>query len=156
MESEDKLVMVVCEPLFVSFVVTHTRIHAIVSGLGAAFGFAALQLANDHGPPACLCPPLGAVAVLLFCLPSAPASQPKVVLGAHLIAGIVGCAVVSSGMIEGDRGRAHDNGHERVGTRPSSRGCIFLPLREQGYGLEGDLRAGTIGGGDTRGIEYGF
>ena len=71
---------------------------AVIAGLGAAAGFAALQLANDYGPMGCLCPPLGAVAVLLFCLPGAPASQPKAVIGAHIIAGIVGYAVVESGL----------------------------------------------------------
>mmetsp|Transcript_37993 Transcript_37993/g.64952 ORF Transcript_37993/g.64952 Transcript_37993/m.64952 type:complete len:149 (+) Transcript_37993:104-550(+) len=75
---------------------------SITAGLGAACGFAALQLANDHGPLGCLCPPLGAVAVLLFCLPGAPASQPRAVIGAHVIAGLVGYAVVESGLPYGE------------------------------------------------------
>ena len=71
---------------------------SIIAGLGAASGFAALQVANDYVlPVGCLCPPLGAVAVLLFCLPGAPASQPRAVTGAHVIAGLVGYAVVQSG-----------------------------------------------------------
>ena len=53
-----------------------TMMDSIIAGLGAAFSFAALQISNDyvlkgHGLT-CLCPPLGAVAVLLFCLPGAP------------------------------------------------------------------------------------
>ena len=75
---------------------------SIVAGLGAAVGFAALQIANDYGPLKCLCPPLGAVAVLLFCLPGAPASQPKAVIGAHIIAGIVGYGVVELGLPYGE------------------------------------------------------
>mmetsp|Transcript_29361 Transcript_29361/g.41081 ORF Transcript_29361/g.41081 Transcript_29361/m.41081 type:complete len:163 (+) Transcript_29361:113-601(+) len=73
---------------------------SILSGLGAALGFAALHLTHDqvflpYGGFGCLCPPLGAVAVLLFCMPNAPASQPKAVIGAHIIAGLVGYAVVN-------------------------------------------------------------
>eukprot|EP00565_Helicotheca_tamesis_P009599 CAMPEP_0185729534 /NCGR_PEP_ID=MMETSP1171-20130828/6309_1 /TAXON_ID=374046 /ORGANISM="Helicotheca tamensis, Strain CCMP826" /LENGTH=152 /DNA_ID=CAMNT_0028398403 /DNA_START=98 /DNA_END=556 /DNA_ORIENTATION=+ len=71
---------------------------AIFNGLGAALGFAALHAANDYifkpQDLGCLCPPLGAVAVLLFSMPMAPASQPKAVIGGHLIAGAVSCAVV--------------------------------------------------------------
>ena len=79
---------------------------SIISGLGAAAGFAALQIANDYilkgYGMSCLCPPLGAVAVLLFCLPGAPASQPKAVLGAHVIAGVIGYSVVQSGLPYGE------------------------------------------------------
>eukprot|EP00584_Thalassiosira_punctigera_P004772 CAMPEP_0172526690 /NCGR_PEP_ID=MMETSP1067-20121228/1544_1 /TAXON_ID=265564 ORGANISM="Thalassiosira punctigera, Strain Tpunct2005C2" /NCGR_SAMPLE_ID=MMETSP1067 /ASSEMBLY_ACC=CAM_ASM_000444 /LENGTH=148 /DNA_ID=CAMNT_0013310253 /DNA_START=44 /DNA_END=490 /DNA_ORIENTATION=- len=75
---------------------------SIVAGLGAACGFAALHLANDRAPVGFLCPPLGAVAVLLFCLPGAPASQPKAVVGAHVIAGLVGYGVVQSALPYGE------------------------------------------------------
>ena len=75
---------------------------SIIAGLGAAIGFAALQVTNDYGPVGCLCPPLGAVAVLLFCLPGAPASQPRAVIGAHVIAGLVGYGVVQSGLPYGE------------------------------------------------------
>mmetsp|Transcript_4680 Transcript_4680/g.6939 ORF Transcript_4680/g.6939 Transcript_4680/m.6939 type:complete len:160 (+) Transcript_4680:109-588(+) len=73
---------------------------SILSGIGAALGFAALHVAHDqlyvpYGGFGCLCPPLGAVAVLLFCMPGAPASQPKAVIGAHIIAGLVGYVVVN-------------------------------------------------------------
>mmetsp|Transcript_5539 Transcript_5539/g.8487 ORF Transcript_5539/g.8487 Transcript_5539/m.8487 type:complete len:161 (-) Transcript_5539:165-647(-) len=74
---------------------------AIIAGLGAAISFAALHVVHDNVLAAqdlsCLCPPLGAVAVLLFCLPGAPASQPKAVIGGHIVAGLVGYAVVQSG-----------------------------------------------------------
>lgn len=79
---------------------------AIVAGLGAAISFAALHVVHDQilAPQglSCLCPPLGAVAVLLFCLPGAPASQPKAVVGGHIVAGIVGYAVVESGIAYGE------------------------------------------------------
>lgn len=72
---------------------------AILAGIGAAFGFAALHLAHENVEDlTCLCPPLGAVAVLLFCMPSAPASQPKAVIGGHIIAGCVAYGVVQSGV----------------------------------------------------------
>uniref|UniRef100_A0A7S1Z0W9 HPP transmembrane region domain-containing protein n=1 Tax=Trieres chinensis TaxID=1514140 RepID=A0A7S1Z0W9_TRICV len=79
---------------------------SISAALGAALGFAALNVAHDKlfAPQglACLCPPLGAVAVLLFCLPGAPASQPKAVVGGHIIAGLVSYAVVESGIAYGE------------------------------------------------------
>lgn len=79
---------------------------SIIAGLGAAFSFAALQISNDYVLKdyglSCLCPPLGAVAVLLFCLPGAPASQPRAILGAHVIAGLVGYAVVQLGLSYGE------------------------------------------------------
>jgi CBS domain-containing membrane protein len=67
---------------------------AIIAGIGAALSFAALHIVHEqfllpHGL-SCLCPPLGAVAVLLFRLPNAPASQPKAVIGGHIISGIIG------------------------------------------------------------------
>lgn len=71
---------------------------SIIEVLGAATGFAALQTANEYGPLCCLCPPLGAVAVQ----PGAPASQPRAVIGAHAIAGLVGYGVVQSGLPHGE------------------------------------------------------
>ena len=66
--------------------------------LGAAAGFAALELADalvfKPQGVSCLCPPLGAVAVLLFSLPVAPASQPKSVLGGHILSTLIALAVV--------------------------------------------------------------
>lgn len=75
---------------------------AVIAGVGALMGFAALHFANENlmkkNDLSCLCPPLGAVAVLLFCMPGAPASQPKAVIGGHLVAGCVAYAVVQSGV----------------------------------------------------------
>mmetsp|Transcript_3386 Transcript_3386/g.5195 ORF Transcript_3386/g.5195 Transcript_3386/m.5195 type:complete len:160 (-) Transcript_3386:227-706(-) len=79
---------------------------AVLAGLGAALGFAALHAANDFvfkpQDLGCLCPPLGAVAVLLFSMPAAPASQPKAVIGGHIIAGIVSYAIVELGIPYGE------------------------------------------------------
>lgn len=41
-----------------------------------------------------LCPPLGAVAVLLFCLPGAPASSPRAVVLGHVVGSLAALAVV--------------------------------------------------------------
>ena len=62
---------------------------AKVAGLGALLGFGALQqtqaaLTYFGTGLGCLCPTLGAVAVLLFCLPNAPASQPRAVVVGHV------------------------------------------------------------------------
>ena len=65
--------------------------------ISSALGFAALEIADAFlfKPQgfSCLCPPLAAVAVLLFCLPKAPASAPKNVLGGHLVATAVALVV---------------------------------------------------------------
>ncbi|VEU44354.1 unnamed protein product [Pseudo-nitzschia multistriata] len=79
---------------------------AIVAGVGAAVSFAMLHTVHDSvlAPQglSCLCPPLGAVAVLLFCLPGAPASQPKAVIGGHILAGLIGYAVVENSIPYGE------------------------------------------------------
>mmetsp|Transcript_13586 Transcript_13586/g.31730 ORF Transcript_13586/g.31730 Transcript_13586/m.31730 type:complete len:153 (-) Transcript_13586:472-930(-) len=79
---------------------------AIFAGIGAAISFAALHTLHDSilAPQglSCLCPPLGAVAVLLYCLPGAPASQPKAVIGGHLVSGLIGFAVVESKIAYGE------------------------------------------------------
>jgi len=65
--------------------------------ISSALGFVALEAADallfKPAGYSCLCPPLAAVAVLLFCLPKAPASQPRNVLGGHLVATAVALAV---------------------------------------------------------------
>eukprot|EP01084_Bolivina_argentea_P161045 280370_1 len=74
---------------------------AVLSGYQSALGFAALYMAHLSLQPlglSCLCPPLGAVAVLLFCAPQAAASQPTAIICGHIIAGIVGYGVVTTGV----------------------------------------------------------
>lgn len=62
---------------------------ALKPGLGALLAFAVVQQVGvvlaDHGLK-CVCPPTGALAVLLFLMPGAPASQPTCVVLAHVLA----------------------------------------------------------------------
>ena len=101
-DSTTLLLLLRTQPSFLSLQQNTKKMESIIAGLGAAAGFAALHVANDYVLKemglGCLCPPLGAVAVLLFCLPGAPASQPKAVIGAHVIAGVIGYAVLQSGV----------------------------------------------------------
>ncbi|KAL7529090.1 hypothetical protein ACHAXR_002792 [Thalassiosira sp. AJA248-18] len=124
---------------------------SIIAGLGAATGFAALQIANDyilkdHGI-SCLCPPLGAVAVLLFCLPGAPASQPKAVIGAHVIAGVIGYAVVQSGLAYGEAIAVALTITAMSAAKmvhPPAGAYAFLYVNK-GMGLKGILAPGLVG-----------
>lgn len=71
---------------------------AVIAGISAFIGFLALNTAHKEfftkHDLTCLCPPLGAVAVLLFSMPNAPASQPKAVVGGHILAGCISLAVL--------------------------------------------------------------
>lgn len=73
---------------------------ALAPALSAFTGFLALSVANKMifvpNGLTCVCPPLGAVAVLLFSMPSAPASQPKAVIFGNLLAGLVSFAVLQA------------------------------------------------------------
>ena len=68
--------------------------------LGSGAGIAALEAA-DHSllKPnygiSCLCPPLGATAVILFAMSKAPAAQPRSVLGAYIVASVASLAVLT-------------------------------------------------------------
>lgn len=120
---------------------------SIISGLGAATGFAALHLASQYGPYACLCPPLGAVAVLLFCMPGAPASQPKAVIGAHIIAGVIGYAVVESGLPYGEAVAVSLTIVAMSASKmvhPPAGAYAFLFVNK-GMGLKGILAPGLLG-----------
>ncbi|EOD34924.1 hypothetical protein EMIHUDRAFT_455417 [Emiliania huxleyi CCMP1516] len=72
---------------------------AIQSAIGAAVGFAALEALDTVVKPlgygSSMCPPLGATAVLLFCLAKAPASSPFAVLGGYIVSSLVALAVVT-------------------------------------------------------------
>jgi CBS-domain-containing membrane protein len=125
---------------------------AIIAGLGAALGFAALHVVNDTilAPQglSCLCPPLGAVAVLLFCLPSAPASQPKAVIGGHIISGLIGYAVVQSGIAYGEAiavaGTIAAMTFFKV-VHPPAGAYAFLYVNKN-MGLKGLFAPGLVGG----------
>uniref|UniRef100_A0A7S0EW41 HPP transmembrane region domain-containing protein n=1 Tax=Phaeocystis antarctica TaxID=33657 RepID=A0A7S0EW41_9EUKA len=69
-----------------------------LAGIGAALGFLALYATSQvlpmlPGDVKVMCPPLGAVAVLLFCLPKAPASSTYAVIIGHLVGGAVAVGV---------------------------------------------------------------
>jgi len=73
-------------------------LESLTAGVGAALGFLALYvtsqaLTNVPGEIKCMCPPLGAVAVLLFCLPNAPASSARAVILGHLVGGAVAVGI---------------------------------------------------------------
>jgi CBS-domain-containing membrane protein len=124
----------------------------IIAGLGAAAGFAALHVANDYVLKGmglgCLCPPLGAVAVLLFCLPGAPASQPKAVIGAHIIAGVIGYAVLQSGVAAYGEAIAVSLTIAAMSAtkmvHPPAGAYAFLYVNK-GMGLKGILAPGLVG-----------
>ena len=125
---------------------------AIVAGLGAAISFAALHVVHDQilAPQglSCLCPPLGAVAVLLFCLPSVPASQPKAVIGGHIVAGIVGYAVVEGGIAYGEAVAVAltITGMTFFGVVHPPAGAYAFLYVNKGMGWKGILAPGLVGG----------
>ena len=63
---------------------------AVIGGLGALLGVAALGFASDLTGMAMLFAPLGATCVLLFGLPASPLSQPVNVVLGHALAGAFG------------------------------------------------------------------
>ena len=75
---------------------------AVKAGAGAAVGFGTLSvitktlLPHVPGNVTVLCPPLGALAVLLFCFPDAPASQPRALVLGHLVGA---CAALASNLL---------------------------------------------------------
>lgn len=131
---------------------------SLVAGLGAALGFAALHVANDLLPVGCLCPPLGAVAVLLHCLPGAPASQPKAVLGAHVVAGIVGYAVVQSGLPYGEAiaVAATITAMSAAGLVHPPAGAYAFLYVNKGMGMQGIYAPGLVGAAVLVAAQMGF
>merc|ERR1719273_223444 len=132
-----------------------TTMDAILAGLGAAISFAALHIVHDQilAPQglSCLCPPLGAVAVLLFCLPGAPASQPKAVIGGHVVAGLIGYAVVESGVAYGEAVAV-----ACTITAMSALGVVHPPAGAYAFlfvnkGMGGDFSSGSGGWDCSRG-----
>ena len=80
-------------------------INHAMPAVGAAVGLFALGVCNDQLPGLLgqdwlgfLSPHLAAVAATLWLMPNAPVSQPKNVVGAHLVVGAVGWLVAQSGM----------------------------------------------------------
>ena len=64
---------------------------AVSAGLGVMLGFSALAVLTSRvlphlpGAVTVLCPPLGALAVILFCTPEAPAARPRALVLGHLV-----------------------------------------------------------------------
>ena len=66
----------------------------LISGLGGFIAIALLQLVtNDIGLVAVFIVPFGASCVLVFGAPAAPFSQPRNVIGGHVLSALVGVAV---------------------------------------------------------------
>ena len=64
---------------------------AVSAGAGVMIGFSALAILSSRALPhlpgavTVLCPPLGALAVILFCTPEAPAARPRALVLGHLV-----------------------------------------------------------------------
>jgi len=70
---------------------------ALLSGLGGAIGIFLLSVFTIGSNAPMLMAPFGASCVLLFSVPTSPLSQPKNVIGGHLVSSIVGVFFVSLG-----------------------------------------------------------
>lgn len=65
----------------------------LISGLGGAIAIAVLQLLNTEADIVkCFIVPFGASCVLVFAAPAAPFSQPRNVIGGHVISALCGVA----------------------------------------------------------------
>jgi CBS-domain-containing membrane protein len=66
----------------------------LISGLGGLITIAILQLTNTELElVSCFIVPFGASCVLVFAAPAAPFSQPRNVIGGHVLSALVGIAV---------------------------------------------------------------
>jgi len=66
----------------------------IIGAVGGFIGIAVLQLMSiDWGLLPCFIVPFGASCVLLFAAPAAPFSQPRNVIGGHVLSALVGLGV---------------------------------------------------------------
>ncbi len=70
-------------------------VHILWSGLGAAGVVTALGVLSDVVEQPLLVAPLGASAALIFAAPDSPLSQPRSVIGGHLVAAAVGLLVAA-------------------------------------------------------------
>ncbi len=68
----------------------------LLAGLGAGLAILALCLLARATDTVLLMAPFGASAVLLFALPDAPLSQPRAVIGGHMVATAVGLLVAQA------------------------------------------------------------
>lgn len=63
---------------------------AILAGIGGAVGIFLLAALSESGGSLLLMAPFGASCVLLFSVPGSPLSQPKNVVGGHLVSSAIG------------------------------------------------------------------
>jgi CBS-domain-containing membrane protein len=68
---------------------------ALFAGMGGFIAILLLASASEMGVAALIMAPFGASCVLLFALPEAPLSQPRNVIGGHLLSATVGLAFYS-------------------------------------------------------------
>jgi CBS-domain-containing membrane protein len=69
---------------------------SVVTGLGGALAIAILYaLAADLKLVTCFVAPFGATCALVFGLPTSPVSQPRNVIGGHMLSALVGVVVFS-------------------------------------------------------------
>ncbi|MDO8847931.1 MAG: HPP family protein [Coriobacteriia bacterium] len=69
---------------------------SVVAGLGGALAIAILYaLTVDLKLVTCFMAPLGATCALVFGLPTAPVSQPRNIIGGHVLSALVGLVVFS-------------------------------------------------------------
>jgi CBS-domain-containing membrane protein len=69
--------------------------HALFAGIGGFIAILLLASASEFGVAALIMAPFGASCVLLFALPEAALSQPRNVIGGHLLTATVGLAFYS-------------------------------------------------------------
>ncbi|MFC7418929.1 HPP family protein [Iodobacter arcticus] len=70
----------------------HALKHALLAGMGGFIAILLLASASEFGAAALIMAPFGASCVLLFALPEAALSQPRNVIGGHLLTASVGLA----------------------------------------------------------------
>ena len=145
---------------------------ARVAGGGTLLGFGVLTQTNaalvaGGTGLGCLCPPLGAVAVLLFCLPTAPASQPRAVVVGHAVSSVAAlCVVVAKPALTaivpkviGAPGLAATLAvvaMKVVGAvHPPAAAYAFL-FAMQGWGLKELLAPGLLGAGILVGVQKAY
>ena len=145
---------------------------ARVAGLGTLLGFGVLTQTNaalvaGGTGLGCLCPPLGAVAVLLFCLPTAPASQPRAVVVGHAVSSVAAlCVVVAkpalAAVVPGAIGAPGLAAAFAVvamkatgAVHPPAAAYAFL-FAMQGWGLKELLAPGLLGAGILVGVQKAY
>eukprot|EP00316_Scyphosphaera_apsteinii_P025218 CAMPEP_0119308506 /NCGR_PEP_ID=MMETSP1333-20130426/11418_1 /TAXON_ID=418940 /ORGANISM="Scyphosphaera apsteinii, Strain RCC1455" /LENGTH=149 /DNA_ID=CAMNT_0007312301 /DNA_START=36 /DNA_END=485 /DNA_ORIENTATION=+ len=123
-----------------------------MAGVAALVSFGVLQAFDEiifkPRDMSCMCPPLAAVAVLLFSLPNAPASSPRNVIAGHLVSTFVAYLVVNYGPIAYLRPLATAGAIAAMaitGTTHPPAGAYAYLYVDKGMGLMGMLTPGLTG-----------